>query len=43
MENLPPEVVKAQQAARIKHLETEIRTFKNNINKIKGIKNEHGS
>ena len=35
MENLPIGVIKRQQGARIKHLETEINTFKNNIAKIK--------
>ena len=34
MENLPEEVIRAQQARRIQHLETEIRTFQNNIQKI---------
>lgn len=34
MEGLPDEVIKAQQATRIRHLETEIRTFQNNIQKI---------
>ena len=35
MENLPKDVIKRQQQARVKHLETEINTFKNNIDKIK--------
>ncbi len=35
MENLPENVIKQQQQARIRHLETEINTFKNNIEKIK--------
>ncbi|MEJ2612813.1 MAG: hypothetical protein P8179_22820 [Candidatus Thiodiazotropha sp.] len=34
MENLPKEVVQKQQQRRIQHLETEINTFKNNIDKI---------
>ena len=34
MENLPEETIKAQQAARIRHIETEIRAFQNNIQKI---------
>jgi hypothetical protein len=34
MENLPKDVIVKQQQLRIKHLETEIRTFKNNIQKI---------
>lgn len=34
MENLPAEVIKKQQQARISHLESEIRTFKDNIQKI---------
>jgi hypothetical protein len=36
MENLPQELIRAQQAKRIEHLEKEIQTFKNNIAKIKG-------
>lgn len=36
MEGQSKEVVEAQQAARIRHLETEIRTFQNNIDKIRG-------
>ena len=35
MENLPKDVIKKQQQARIKHLEMEINTFKKNIEKIK--------
>lgn len=35
MENQPQHIIEQQQAARIKHLETEIRTFKNNISKIR--------
>ncbi|MFV3368493.1 hypothetical protein ACNFH5_09975 [Pseudomonas sp. NY15435] len=35
MENLPSDVIERQQQRRIEHLETEIRTFKNNIEKIK--------
>ncbi|MGI9281762.1 MAG: ankyrin repeat domain-containing protein, partial [Endozoicomonas sp.] len=35
MENLPKNVIREQQKRRIEHLETEINTFKNNINKIK--------
>lgn len=35
MENLPSEVIQKQQQSRIQHLETEINTFKNNIDKIK--------
>ncbi|MEM9152030.1 MAG: hypothetical protein AAGB19_16460 [Cyanobacteria bacterium P01_F01_bin.3] len=35
MENLPADVIKKQQQARIRHLETEIGTFKNNIQKIR--------
>jgi RHS repeat-associated protein len=35
MENLPKEVIQKQQQRRIQHLETEINTFKNNIDKIK--------
>jgi len=35
MEKLPKEVIQKQQQRRVKHLETEINTFKNNINKIK--------
>jgi hypothetical protein len=38
MENLPQDIIKAQQAKRIEHLEKEIQTFKNNIEKIKGTK-----
>jgi RHS repeat-associated protein len=34
MEGLPDEVIKAQQAIRIRHLETEIQTFQSNIQKI---------
>lgn len=35
MENMPKEVIQMQQQRRVQHLETEIRTFKNNIEKIK--------
>jgi hypothetical protein len=35
MENQPAEVIKAAQESRIKHLETEIKTFKANIEKLK--------
>jgi len=35
MERLSKEVIEAQQAKRIQHLEGEIQTFKNNIEKIK--------
>lgn len=35
MEGLPQEVIEAQQAARIEHLETEIQTFQKNIEKIR--------
>jgi len=35
MENLPKEVIEQQQKARIRHLETEIQTFKDNIDKLK--------
>lgn len=35
MENLPKEIIRKQQQMRIKHLETEIKTFKKNIKKIK--------
>ena len=34
MEGLPDDVIKAQQQTRIEHLETEIKTFENNIQKI---------
>jgi len=34
MENLSKELIQQQQLRRINHLETEINTFKNNINKI---------
>ena len=34
MENLPKDVIEKQQQRRIQHLETEIQTFKNNIQKI---------
>ena len=34
MEKLPAEVIQRQQQARIQHLETEIRTFNENIQKI---------
>jgi hypothetical protein len=34
MEGQPQEVIERQQAARIQHLETEIRTFRANIDKI---------
>jgi RHS repeat-associated protein len=34
MEGLSEEAIKAQQAARIRHLETEIQTFRDNIQKI---------
>jgi hypothetical protein len=36
MEGLPEEVIQKQQAARINHLETEIKTFQDNIDKIRG-------
>ncbi|TQV68228.1 hypothetical protein FKG94_23290 [Exilibacterium tricleocarpae] len=35
MEKLPKEVIQKQQQRRINHLETEVRTFRNNIEKIK--------
>ena len=35
MEKLPKDVIQKQQQRRINHLETEINTFKNNIDKIK--------
>ena len=35
MENLPEEVTQQQQQRRIQHLETEIQTFKENIEKVK--------
>ena len=35
MEGLPKEIIKKQQQRRIQHLEQEINTFKNNIEKIK--------
>lgn len=35
MENLPKDLIRQQQNARIKHLETEINTFRNNIEKIR--------
>ena len=35
MEKLPKDVIQKQQQRRIDHLETEIDTFKNNIDKIK--------
>lgn len=35
MENLPKEVIEKQQQIRIQHLEMEIRTFRENIEKIK--------
>lgn len=34
MDGLSEEVIKAQQTARIRHLETEIRTFEENTMKI---------
>jgi hypothetical protein len=34
MENQPAEVIARQQAARSRHLETEINTFRTNIQKI---------
>ncbi|WP_189534790.1 hypothetical protein [Paludibacterium paludis] len=34
MENLPKDVIEKQQQRRIQHLETEIQTFKNNLQKI---------
>lgn len=34
MEGQPQEVIEAAQQARINHLETEIQTFKNNIQKL---------
>jgi hypothetical protein len=33
MENLPREVIQKQQQSRIQHLENEIQTFRNNIEK----------
>lgn len=36
MERMTEEAIRAQHAARIRHLETEIRTFKANIEKAKG-------
>ena len=36
MENQSEATIQAQRSARIRHLETEIRTFQNNINKING-------
>jgi hypothetical protein len=36
MENLPEAVIRQQQARRIQHLGTEIQTFKNNIEKVRG-------
>jgi hypothetical protein len=36
MENQSQEVIEAQRATRVRHLETEIRTFQNNIDKIRG-------
>jgi YD repeat-containing protein len=36
MEGLPQEAIEAQQRARINHLETEIQTFKNNIDRLSG-------
>ena len=35
MEHLPPELIRAQQLARIRHLQIEIRAFKENIRKIR--------
>jgi len=35
MENQPKDVIKAQQQKRIEHLQKEINTFNNNINKIR--------
>jgi hypothetical protein len=35
MEKLSKDVIQKQQQRRINHLETEIRTFRNNIEKIK--------
>lgn len=35
MEHLPKEVIEKQQQRRIQHLETEIKTFKENIDKIR--------
>ncbi len=35
MENLPKDLIRQQQQSRINHLETEIRTFRNNIEKIR--------
>ena len=34
MENLPKEMIEAQQARRVQHLETEVQTFANNIRRI---------
>lgn len=36
MEGLAPDIVSKQQGARIRHLEKEIKTFSDNIDKIKG-------
>jgi hypothetical protein len=35
MEGLPEELIKRQQEARIRHLEAEIRAFKQNIEKLR--------
>ncbi|MGV7208649.1 hypothetical protein ACLB1G_12420 [Oxalobacteraceae bacterium A2-2] len=35
MEHLPQDVIDAQRAARIRHLEAEIRTLRGNIEKIR--------
>jgi hypothetical protein len=35
MENLPEEIIKKQQQARIQHLENELQTFRNNIEKLR--------
>jgi hypothetical protein len=34
MESLPQEMIQSQQQSRIEHLEKEIQTFRNNIQKI---------
>lgn len=36
MENQPKKIIEAVQQSRMKHLEKEIQTFKDNIKKIKG-------
>ena len=37
MEGLPKEAIEAQQKARIRHLETEIKTFRENIEKLRKV------